>query len=230
MWLRLNSLSFVSCGELFAQTRPRRSCRRGGEPCQLMPLRNANNNMKSPSMGAVGEGVGTQREECECHPQMVLSPRSREQSAQLNRCFDCVQDNEVLLRPTGCESQVALPKPLEMPDRAPGAAGGTTGPVPGMVAMSARPLEEVGGGSQTEAAALRIDWIDDRIEAEQQKWVSLQAPAQPGPDRSARGRLAGCRGGGCRMGRAERLEKNLRVKMTPLARLPPTAQKMNSPS
>lgn len=48
------------------------------------------------------------------------------------------------------------------------------------------------GGSQTVAAALRIDWIHGSIEAEQQKWVSLQAPAQPGPDRPARGRLAGC--------------------------------------
>lgn len=78
-----------------------------------------------------------------------LSQRSREQSAQLNRCFDCVQDNEVLLRPTGYPSQVALPKLLDR-DRAPGAAGGTVSPVPGTVAMPARPLEEVGVWGRSE--------------------------------------------------------------------------------
>lgn len=52
------------------------------------------------------------------------------------------------MRPTACQSQVALPEPLEMPDCGPGAAGGTTGPVRGMVAMFARPLEEVGVGGE----------------------------------------------------------------------------------
>lgn len=130
-----------------------------------------------------------------------------EQSAELNRCFHGPQDNEVLLRPAGCES--LRRSRLETPDRAPGAAAGTVGPVRGgMVAVSARPLGAGGGWgggggvgeSQTVAAALRIDWIAGRIEAEQQKWVSLQAPADAGPDPPARGRLAGRRGGGCPAG------------------------------
>lgn len=61
------------------------------------------------------------------------------------------------------------------------------------------------------AAALRIDEIDGRIKAEQQKWVSLQAQAQPGPELPARGRLTGRRGGGCSKAQAESLEKKTKT-------------------
>lgn len=92
-----------------------------------MPLRNANSNMKSLFMG--GMGMWWLLRGATVILKWWLSPRSREQSAELNRCFDCAQDNEVLLRPTGYESLVALLELLEMLHHVPGAAGGTLGPV-----------------------------------------------------------------------------------------------------
>lgn len=139
------------------------------------------------------------------------------------------------MRPTGCESQVDLPKPLNCRTVrqvlwvAPWVwFEGWWSCLPG----PSRKWREEGarGGDQTVAVALRIDWIDGHIEAEQQKWVSLQAPAQPEPEWSARGRLTGRRGGGCHIGLAERLEKNLRVKMTPPVLLPRPPKKNGSPS
>lgn len=181
-----------------------------------MPLRNANNNMKSLLMGDGGEGEGGRRASVTL--KWWLSPCSGENSRPSSiGAFTACRIMRFCCVPQAASHKSLGRSRLETPDRAPGAAGGTVAPwlrgIRGMVAVSARPLGAGGGWggagreSQTVAAALRIDWIGGRIEAEQQKWVSLQAPADAGPDPPARGRLAGRRGGGCPAGLAERLEK-----------------------
>lgn len=179
------SPSFVRRDESLAQTLQAR--RRLG---QLMLLRNANNNMKSVFVWG-GRAGGCRARSARVTLKWLLSAAVQQggmgggdAGPQLNRCFDCVQDNEVLLCPTGCESQAALSKPLDM--RAPGAAGGTLGRVRpgGWRAPLCQAPRGRGGGAQkhrrTVAAALRIERSCGGIEAEQQKWVSLQAAGGPG--------------------------------------------------
>lgn len=109
-----------------------------------MPLRNANNNMKSLLMGGRGGGVRVSPSNGGFHR---AAGNSRPSSiGAFTACrimrFCCV--------PQAASHKSLRRSRLETPDRAPGAAGGTVAPVRGMVAVSARPL---GAGGEAEAEA-----------------------------------------------------------------------------